>query len=68
MNKSTARGGLCCLSWTVRHQEQGVGSRRCQAEGLGWYVVGEIGSHRKALSRSESGQRLLSRVVLGKLR
>lgn len=49
-------------------QEPAVAFRKCLAEGHGCQAVWVIRSHRRLLSRSESGQRLLSRVVLEKLR
>lgn len=39
------------------------GLSRCQAEGQGYYEVWVAGRHRRVLSGSESGQRLLSQMV-----
>lgn len=49
-------------------QEQVAACRKCPADGHGCYAVWVIGSHRRLISRSEAGQRLLTIVVLEKLR
>lgn len=64
MRKSKARGSFCR---SVKCQEP-VAFRLCQAEGHRCPEVWVMGSHRTLLSRSESGQRLLSWDVLEELR